>query len=61
MDDDDFDSELLGGLQRQHNLRQNEATRQEIAALRADLKRKEAAEKLRRNARIAQVQSLTGL
>ena len=45
MDDEDFNSELLGAAQRQHNLRQNEATRQEIAALRADLKRKEAAEK----------------
>jgi len=45
MDDDDFNSELLGVLQRQHNFRQNEATRQEIAALRADLRRKEEAEK----------------
>ena len=45
MDDEDFNSELLGAAQRQHNLRQNEATRQEIAALRADLKRKEAEEK----------------
>ena len=43
MDDDNI--ELLGGLQRQHNLEQNEATRQEIAALRRDLKRKEKAEK----------------
>jgi hypothetical protein len=44
MDDDDFNSELLGGLQRQRNLQQNEATRQEIAGLREDLKRKERAE-----------------
>ena len=41
--DDEFN--LLGAAQRQQNLRQNEATRQEIAALRADLKRKEAAER----------------
>ncbi len=43
MDDEDFN--LLGAAQRQQNLRQNEATRQEIAALRDDLRRKEAAEK----------------
>ncbi len=45
MDDEDFNSELLGAAQRQQNLKQNEATREEIAALRADLKRKEAEEK----------------
>ncbi|MCP4922638.1 MAG: hypothetical protein GY915_01220 [bacterium] len=44
MDDDDFNSELLGGLQRQRNLQQNEATRQAIEGLREDLKRKEQAE-----------------
>ena len=44
MDDDDFNSELLGGLQRQRNLQQNEATRQAIEGLREDLKRKERAE-----------------
>ena len=44
MDDDDFNSELLGGLQRQRNLQQNEATRQAIEVLREDLKRKERAE-----------------
>ena len=43
MDDDNI--ELLGGLQRQHNLEQNEATRREIAALRKYLKRKDKAEK----------------
>jgi hypothetical protein len=41
--DDEFN--LLGAAQRQQNLKQNEATRQEIAALRADLARKEAEEK----------------
>jgi hypothetical protein len=41
--DDEFN--MLGAAQRQHNLRQNEATRQEIAALREDLWRKEWAEK----------------
>lgn len=44
MDDDDFDSELIGGLQRQHNLKQNEATRRELAALREDLAKKKSEE-----------------
>ena len=42
MDDDDFN--LLGGLQRQANLKQNQQTRQEIAGLREDLRRREVAE-----------------
>ena len=45
MDDDDFDSEFLGAAQRQLNLNQNQATSKEIAALRADLNRREKAEK----------------
>ena len=41
--DDEFN--MLGAVQRRQNLKQNEATRREIAALRADLKAKEAAER----------------
>ncbi|MCH2059953.1 MAG: hypothetical protein MK183_04940, partial [Verrucomicrobiales bacterium] len=44
MDDDDFNSEFLGALQRHQNLKQNEATREEIAGLREDLRRKDQAE-----------------
>ena len=44
MDDDDFNSEFLGSLQRHANLKQNQKTQQEIAGLREDLRRKEAAE-----------------
>jgi hypothetical protein len=40
--DDDFN--ILGGLQRQANLKQNKQTRQEIAGLREDLRRREVAE-----------------
>ncbi len=42
MDEEDFN--LLGGLQRQANLKQNKATRQAIEGLREDLKQKERAE-----------------
>ncbi|MCH2059680.1 MAG: hypothetical protein MK183_03545 [Verrucomicrobiales bacterium] len=44
MDDDDFNSEFLGSLQRHANLKQNQKTQQEIAGMREDLRRKEAAE-----------------
>ena len=44
-EDEDFDSELLGAAQRNRNLKAVEATRKEIAGLRADIKRKEAKEK----------------
>jgi hypothetical protein len=40
-EDEDFDSELLGAAQRNRNLKAVEATRKEIAGLRADIKRKE--------------------
>ena len=45
MDDFEVNSELLGAAQRQKNLRENELTRQELAALRDDLNRREQEEK----------------
>ena len=53
MDDDDLTWEFLGGLQRNRNLQQNEATQKEIAGLREDLKRKEQAEAAKKAAEAA--------
>ena len=44
-EDDNFDTEFLGAAQRNRNIKEVEATRKEIAGLRADIKRRENEER----------------